>query len=601
MLSVRNLSKSFKSQQLFDGVSFSMIAGERLGLIGRNGSGKSTLFRMITGEDHPDDGEIAMPRGYTVGHLEQTLRFSEDTILKEACLGLPADERDQEYRAEIILSGLGFSEADMQRPPSAFSGGFQIRINLAKVLLSSPHLLLLDEPTNYLDIVSARWLARFLKEWPNELIIITHDRDFMDDVTTHTMIIRRRGIRRIQGASSKLLEQLTEEDVVYEKTRLNENKRREEVEEFINRFRAKASKATQVQSKIKALEKMGVKEELVEEQTLDFRFSQAPFNTKVMLEVKDLTFGYDKNIEPLIKDLIFNLARGERIGVIGKNGRGKSTLLRLLAGELEPTSGTMRVHANVRLGYFGQTNISRLNPALSIEEEVYNSNTFLHRTVVRSICGTMMFPGDDALKKIKVLSGGEKSRVLLAKILATPTNLLLLDEPTNHLDIESVEALIKSVAEYEGGIIIVTHNEHILRALCSKLVVFQSNGVQFVQGDYEYFLDKIGWEEEAGLAGMSRSKKRNAAAPSPQNDQKPVGAFTLKQMEKDIAKIEKDICGLEDKLKATEEEIAKASQSSDGKKIAELGRTISALTKEIEAGFEKLSDVTKEYDRAKDK
>lgn len=576
MIQVTGLTKSFSTQSIFEDISFGMTEGERLGIIGRNGSGKSTLFKLILGEDHPDDGEIVMPRGYRVGHLAQHLKFTEPTILDEAALGLPDDRKDEEYKAKIILTGLGFTDEDMLKPPSMFSGGFQIRVNLAKVLLSEPNLLLLDEPTNYLDIVSARWLSRFLAEWPNELMIITHDRDFMDSVTTHTMIIRRKTIRRIKGSSQKLLEQLAVDDEIYEKSRVNEDKKRKDVEEFINRFRAKASKASQVQSRVKALEKMGVKEELVDDVTLDFKFSQSQFVGKYILEVEGLTFGY-KPEQTLIRNLGFNVAKGDRIGVIGKNGRGKSTLLRLLAGELSPRNGTVKLSPNAQLGYFGQTNISKLREEKTVEQEVQDSNVHLHRTKVRAICGTMMFPGDAALKKVKVLSGGEKSRVLIGKILATPTNFLLLDEPTNHLDIESVEALIDSLHSYEGGIIIVTHNEHILRGLATKLVVFRGDTAEVIPGDYDYFLRTIGWDEEED--GMSSRKKAKAPA-APVTD-------SSKKNAKEISLIEKEIANLEKRLETANQSMVEAAENGDRDGITSAGKSIADLERQIATAYDK--------------
>ncbi len=590
MLQVTGLYKSFSTQSILEDISFGMIPGERLGIIGRNGCGKSTLFKMILGEDHPDDGQIVMPKGYRVGHLAQHLKFTESTILDEAALGLPLERKNEEYKAKIILAGLGFSEEDFYSPPSAFSGGFQIRINLAKVLLSEPNLLLLDEPTNYLDIVSARWLARFLQEWPNELMIITHDREFMDNVTTHTMIIRRKQVRRIEGSSKKLLDQLSVDDEIYEKSRVNEDKKRKEVEEFINRFRAKASKASQVQSRVKALEKMGQKEELVDEVKLDFQFSQAPFAGKYILEVDNLEFGY-KPEQTLIRRLGFTLAKGERIGVVGKNGRGKSTLLKLLAGELAPREGSVKLSPNAQLGYFGQTNISRLNEAKTIEQEVQAANSNLHRTKVRAICGTMMFPGDAAEKKISVLSGGERSRVLIGKILASPSNILLLDEPTNHLDIESIEALIESLKTYEGGIVIVTHNEHILRDLATKLVVFDGNTAQVIPGDYDYFLSTVGWGDDDASQMSSRRKEKDKDKSKGTAPAGNVNSAKLKSNAKDIANVEKEIGVLEKRLEVANEKMVQASQTQDRVGISSAGKEIADLENLITKAYEKFQQL----------
>ncbi|HEX8949151.1 MAG TPA: ATP-binding cassette domain-containing protein, partial [Dissulfurispiraceae bacterium] len=285
MIQVGNLSKAYGQQVIFDEVGFTINAGERVGLVGRNGHGKTTLFRMILGEEHPDEGVIGIPNGYTIGHLSQHILFTEDSILKEGCLGLKPSEdgRDESYKVEAVLMGLGFSAEDFGRNPLELSGGYQVRLNLAKLLVSEPNLLLLDEPTNYLDIVSIRWIGQFLRSWENELILITHDRDFMDSVTTHTMGIHRCKIRKIPGPTSKLYQQILMEEEVYEQTRLNEEKKRKETEQFINRFRAQATRARAVQSKIKALQKKEQGEKLAGIKTLDFEFDYAPFIGKSLL------------------------------------------------------------------------------------------------------------------------------------------------------------------------------------------------------------------------------------------------------------------------------------------------------------------------------
>jgi ATP-binding cassette, subfamily F, member 3 len=590
MLQVTNLSKVYGPRTLFENVSFSLIPGERLGLVGRNGCGKSTLFRMILEEETPDSGKILIPKGYRVGHLAQHLVFTENTIVEEVCLGLPEDERDQVYRGEIILNGLGFSDSDFAKPPSAFSGGFQIRLNLAKLLLSEPNLLLLDEPTNYLDILSMRWLTNFLACWRDEVIIISHDRTFMDDVTTHTMFIHRGTIRKIKGGTEKLYTQVALDEEIFEKTRLNEDKKRKELEAFINRFRALASKASLVQSKIKALERMGQKEELSQEANLDFKFCGAPHPGKVSLEVKEASFHYpDSN--NLISKLSLTVGKQDRIGIIGKNGKGKSTFLKLLAGELAATGGSISLSPNAKIGYFGQTNISRLTPHLTIEEEVGSANPLLHRTRVRAICGTMMFTGDDALKKISVLSGGEKSRVLLGKLLAQPSNVLLLDEPTNHLDMESIEALVESLKNYEGAVIMVTHSELILRALVNRLVVFQGEAPKLFDHEYDYFLEKEGWEEEGGA---SPSQHQGSVSPEPIIT-KTAESAAQKELSKQMKSCEKQISSLEEDLKKTETLLAKSYENGKGEESTTLGKKLGELKSSIDRQFDALEKLEAKY------
>ncbi len=568
MLRVTNLCKSYGDRTLFRDVTFSMAPGERLGLVGRNGCGKSTLFKLILGEEHADTGEINMPKNYRVGHLAQHLNFKEESILKEACLGLPKDERDQEYRGEIMLAGLGFSEADMLQPASYFSGGFQIRINLAKLLLSEPNLLLLDEPTNYLDIVSMRWLSGFLSSWQNELIIISHDRTFMDSVTTHSMFIHRGTIRKVQGDTEKLYTQVALDEEIYEKTRVNEDKKRKDLEDFINRFRAQASKAALVQSKVKALERMGVKEELQDEQFLDFQFCEAAFPGKLMLEAQSLSFNYPDSAK-LIENLSFSIKKGDRICIVGKNGKGKSTLLKLLTNELAPTEGKVAPSQNTKYGYFGQSNISRLSPTLTVEEEISSVNPNLERTKIRGICGTMMFSGDDALKKISVLSGGEKSRVLLGKLLAAPTNVLLLDEPTNHLDMESIEALIDSLKSYQGAVIVVTHSERILSEFAQRLIVFQEGSPYVFEHDYDYFLEKVGWGDDDGVSSRRNGKKSK-------KDKEENTAY-----KKQITQIERKIAAMEKEFQKMEEELSKAALKGDSQVITGLSFRLRELQEEI--------------------
>ena len=589
MIQVSKLTKCFGERILFEDVTFNLIAGEKLGLVGRNGSGKSTLFKLLLGDDHPDEGTISSPKGYRIGHLAQHLTFTEPTVLKEACLGLPEHERDEEYRGEIILNGLGFSEEDIHRSPSEFSGGFQIRINLAKLLLSEPNLLLLDEPTNYLDIISMRWLTEFLREWRGEMILISHDRLFMDSVTTHTMFIHRGSIRKVKGSTTKLYEQVAQDEQNYEKSRIAEEKKRKELEEFIARFRAQAAKAALVQSKIKMLEKLGQKEELDSIYELDFRFNPAAFPGKQMGDVRELSFSYP-NGPKLIEDLSLNINKGDRIAVIGKNGRGKSTFLKLLASELQPESGSVTLSQNVKIGYFGQTNISRLDPKLTVEDEIYSVNQRMPRTQVRAICGTMMFSGDDALKKISVLSGGEKSRVLLGKILAEPTNLLLLDEPTNHLDMESIQALIESLKGYDGAVVIVTHSELILRELANRLVVFQFGKPYLFDYDYQYFLEKEGWGEETGMSSsrvVSTDERKSGL------EKKVPDAKLAERLQKKIAAAEELIINSEKEVTAIDLSIADAYQQKSEVTAQQLLVRKEQLAKVIEEGYltlERLSD-----------
>jgi ATP-binding cassette subfamily F protein 3 len=590
VLTVTDLSKAYGKQTLFEGVSFQVGPGERVGVVGRNGHGKTTLFRILIGEEAPDEGTVTAPAGYRIGHLSQRLHFTHRSTLEEAASALPRSEdgSDETYRAKAILAGLGFGEADLSGSPNDLSGGFQVRLNLARVLLSGSNLLLLDEPTNYLDIVSIRWLRRFLRAWKGELLLITHDRGFMDSVTTHTMAIHRCRVRKLPGGTGKIYEQILQEEEVHEQTRVNDDRRRKEAEAFIARFRAQATKARAVQSRIKALARHERLEKLGKARDLGFSFTEAPFPGRWMLEVSGLSFGYDPR-RPLIEGLSLAVGRRDRIAVVGPNGRGKTTLVRLLAGELAPVAGSVTCAPNLKVGHFGQTNVDRLDPGLSVEEEIRRANPARTRTQVRTLCGAMMFEGGAAEKRISVLSGGERSRVLLGRILAAPVNLLLLDEPTNHLDQESVDAFLEAVSAFEGAVVIVTHVERVLSALATRLVVFDGGRVEPFDGGYADFLERVGWQAEAqeeppaGAAGKlpgSRRDARRQRAETVARRSKELG-----RLKSAIEAMEAEIVELEERLAGDEAAIVEASVKNDGAAIRVLSKAMSAARGRVESLF----------------
>lgn len=588
MLQISNLEKHFGERELFSNATLTVNSGERVALFGRNGSGKSTLLKIIAEEETPDKGEVSTPRGYRIGYLRQHLTFSHPTVYEEACSALQGDPVAEGYKAQIVLNGLGFTDDELYVSPTTLSGGFQIRINLAKLILSEPNMLLLDEPTNYLDIVSVRWLERFLKTWEGEIIVISHDRAFCDAVSTHSALIYRSGIRKIEGNSEKLFTRIAEDEDLYERTRLNREKEIKRMESFINRFKAKASKATVVQSRVKALAKIERLDELSSEATLDFEFVHAPFPGRFPLEIRDLSFGFPNSPRPLVNGLSFSVKKDDRIGVIGKNGRGKSTLLKLIAEELQPLSGEIVTSPNTKLSFFAQTNTNRLNLSNTIETEVQQVNPLLSRTAVRAICGCMMFEGDDALKKISVLSGGERSRVLLGKILASPSNVLLLDEPTNHLDVESVMAMTEALESFEGAAIIVTHDEEMLRRTANRLIIFQGDTPFVFEGNYDEFLDTIGWEGEEDERPKKSSKKSNPSSGS-ERDFKREKAELLQERSKvltplkdEVAKLERRIGELEKDVVTAQDKLARLSSRSDGAGISQAAQELSSIKLELE-------------------
>lgn len=509
MLKVQDLSISFDGKQIFDNLNFIINDKEKVGLIGRNGCGKTTLFKILSGKIKDYEGKISIPKGYKVGYLEQHLQFTQETVLEEACLALPEYKKEATWDAEKILTQLGFSEEDKQKSPQEFSGGWQIRLNLAKLLISEPNILLLDEPTNYLDIISIRWLKQFLKDYNGAIILITHDRTFMDEIIDHTIIIYRGSSIKITGNTQDMYDKIATDEETYEKSRINLNKKKEQIQKYIDRFRYKASLAGGVQSKIKMVEKMGEMEKLANIESLDFDFKYQEFTGNAnMVNVDNLFFGYDKD-KPLIKDLSFKIQKGDKICVIGKNGKGKSTLLKILIGELQKDKGDIVINAKTKIGYFGQTNIDRLNLNNTIEEELRTVNISLPRTTILATAGKMLFSGDSAQKRISVLSGGEKSRVSLGKIILTPCNLLVLDEPTNHLDIESCEALCEAIENFKGASIIVSHNEYLLNNIANKLIVFDNDKTFLFEGNYQDFLKKIGWASEKENKTIKVEKNKN--------------------------------------------------------------------------------------------
>jgi len=496
VIKIFNLNKEYGDQVLFKDLSLGINRGEKIGLVGRNGHGKSTLFRMIVDKEEPDSGSITAPKNYRIGYLEQHLNFTKPTILEEASLSLPEDEEYETWKVEKILSGLGFTEEDMNRPPSEFSGGYQIRLNLAKILVSNPDMLLLDEPNNHLDIVAIRWLEKFLRSWRGEFILITHNRSFMDRVSTHIVAIHRHIAKKIEGDTEKLYTQINQEEEIYEKTRQNELRKRKHMEVFIARFKAKASFASRAQSRVKMIAKQGELKELENIENLDLYFNSAHFESNTMMTAKNISFSYSGEEPYLINKFSLSVGKKDRICIIGKNGKGKSTLIKLLAGELTPTSGDMKKHPVLQKGYFGQTNKIDMDDEKTVLEEIKITDKSCFEFKARSIAGGLMFSGDNALKKIKHLSGGEKSRVLLAKILVKPSHLLFLDEPTNHLDMQSCDSLIEAIDGFDGSVLMVTHNEMHLKAVATKLVIFDNNEITLYNGGYDNFLYDIGWSDE---------------------------------------------------------------------------------------------------------
>lgn len=596
MIQVDNLSISYHGEPLFTNAQFTLQPGERCGLVGRNGSGKTTLFRLLVQEETPDTGTITIRKQYRIGMLRQHIHFTENTVLAQAALGLPPNERDHLYKAETILSGLGFLESDFSRPPSDFSGGFHLRLHLAQLLIAEPDCLLLDEPTNYLDILSIRYLERFLKSWRGECILISHDRAFMDEVCTHTMGIHRHKIYKLPCDTLDFYQYLLQEEELYERTRINQEKKRAHDQQFIDRFGAKATKATQAQARVKRLAKLPVLKELQEIRELDFAFQYAEFPGRNLLSCRDLTFSYSPDAnQPLIHPLTLSLERGQRLAIIGKNGRGKSTLLRLFAQDLTPQEGTLILSERTRMGYFGQTHINRLHPKHTIEEEIACANPLLTRTAIKGICGLMMFSGATSEKQTSLLSGGEKARVLLGKIIATPCNLLLLDEPTHHLDMQSVEALIDAMQAFPGTIVLVTHNEGILtRIPFDKILICGEGKQELFLGSYTDFLEKKGWDEEKPTFKTPMKRKDS-------DKQQRVSLLTerakaLKPLDERIAQSEQEIARLEKELVTQQNNYAAHAKNGESYALQEVAKALHLTERTLDQLYINLEGTLTERD-----
>ncbi|MDH3886025.1 MAG: ATP-binding cassette domain-containing protein [Desulfobacterales bacterium] len=604
MIRVENLHKSYGDLILFEGLNFALNERERLGIVGRNGHGKTTLFRMILDKENPDSGSIIIPKNYRIGYVSQSLEFSNDTILSEAISALPETEKDHHWKAEKILAGLGFNPTEFQRHPKAFSGGYQVRLNLAKALISEPDLLLLDEPTNFLDITSIRWIEQFLQSWPHEVMLITHDRSFMDKIVTHTMGIHRLMVRKIEGHTAKYYDQIAVDEEVYENTRIKDERRRKEIQQFITRFRAKARQANLVQSRTKTLQKMEKKQKLEKLKILDFSFNSSPFQAKHVFGVQNLNFSYDRAL-PLIRDFNITVAAGERICVVGPNGKGKSTLLKLLSGEITPRTGEISYHPAVKKGLFEQGSVKTLVDRRSVLDEIVFSNPDGDLQQARNVCGAMMFSGDDALKKISVLSGGEKSRVMLGKLLVTPVNLLLLDEPTNHLDMESSDALLAAIDNFDGTVIMVTHNEMFLHALARRLIIFQNDRIEVFDGSYQRFLDKGGWQDENMTAGRYRQRNLNTDSSTKRTKKElrrqrseiiSERSRTVKPLQERIIKVENQMEKEEAELGRLNLSMQQAAQDQDGSRITEISQALHACQQTIDRLFAELEKLTRDLD-----
>lgn len=593
MINITNLQKSFKEQTLFTDVTFTIGEKEKIGLIGRNGSGKSTFVKMLLDDEDPETGTIEIPEYLQIRALEQHLDFSEKTILQQVCTALPEDAFTEDWKAKSILMGLGFEEKDFDRAPQEFSSGFQVRVRLAEALVSESHLLILDEPTNYLDILSLRWLERFLKNWKGAFILITHDQHFMEEVVTHVVGIHRGKMRKMKGTPQKLLGQIKLEEEVYEKTRQNQEKKQEKTKKFISQFRAGARSAGLVQSRIKALDKQKIGEKLAKIPEVIFNFKHKPFRGNSTLQAENITFGYDKE-NPLIQDFSLTAFPGDRIAIIGKNGKGKSTLSRLLVGKLKPQEGSMKIGANLKIGYFGSDSKQLLSPEKSILEELITSIPNVTEQQVRNVCGSLLFSGEAVKKEISQLSGGEKSRVCLAKVILSTVQVLVLDEPTNHLDMESCQALTKAIKEFKGTVVFVTHDEEMLDQVATRLVVFEQGAVMTKEQTYAQFLETGGWAEED--EGSLKSYHKSSASKNKHLERK-AQKKRLRFVQNRQKTLEEEIEKLDEKQGKNSELFQKACEKKNQDDIRKYGEKAKEMSDLSDAMYRELEELMEEEEK----
>ncbi len=503
MLTLSQVTKSYAGRVLFEDAALQVNVRDRIGLIGPNGAGKSTLFGLLLGHDEPDDGVVVTQRGTRVGYLPQeTASVSAHTVM-ELAAGPEADGR-AEAMAKRILSGLAFREGDFHRPLRELSGGWIMRAHLARLLVEEPDLLLLDEPTNHLDLETLGWFQNHLAGYPGAILAISHDREFLNLICKGIVEIRHRKLVRYHGNYDACLEQKKAREEQHLAAYRNQQREIAHLESFINRFRAKASKAAQAQDRIKQLARMErIEAPESDEATVHFRFPQPPRGGQRAIALKGVKQAYGEHV--VYENLDLEVERGQRTVLVGPNGAGKSTLLKILGGLVELSGGERVPGHNCSIGYFAQHRAEGLDAKRSILAEVQSIARPVPEQAARTVLGAFLFRGDDVFKPIGVLSGGEKSRVALVKLLLDPPNFLLLDEPTTHLDMPSIDALINALKPYEGTIFFVSHDVHFIRAIATSVIHVQAGTLTPYAGGYEYFREKtqaVGGERAATVASL---------------------------------------------------------------------------------------------------
>jgi ATP-binding cassette subfamily F protein 3 len=634
MITFENISKQYGGKTLFDDVTFSINEKYRTALIGPNGSGKTTILRMVQNIDHPDSGNVLMPGAVSIGYLPQEIETPADVtpldavlepfkhllqyerMVEEAAAGMGdggggdaealrrIDELEREMRihdgfslesrAEMILEGLGVPRDFWQRPLGSLSGGYRMRAVLGRLLLQNPDYMLLDEPTNHLDMDSLIWLERFLSSYKGGMLIVSHDRAFLNRMCTHTADIRSRSVRVYSGNYDKYMIAKREEEAAAQAQAKNLEQKIASAERFVERFKAKATKATQAQSRVKMIEHMKAEMPVVEaeQKSIRFTFKCSREPGVVPLRLRNCSAGYGGNV--VIDKVDLEIRRGDKIAIIGPNGAGKSTLLKLLAGMIEPMGGEMAVGHNAELRYFGQHQLEQLDGEKTLYDTVAERAASTDRNYIRNALGAFLFSGDSVDKRVGVLSGGEKSRLALASILASPGNVLLLDEPTNHLDISSIEMLSESMAEYAGTILFVSHDEFFISKLATRIVEVRPGHIRDFPGnlsDYTYYLDTIFKDAESravkGKGGNQAGRQQGESSQESEKETRIREREERKKRERETSKLEQEISKLEHEISTHESILHDPANALNYELLHTTANTISQLKAELDERMEK--------------
>lgn len=645
MLTFSKLSKQFGPKTLFTDISLRIQRGERIGLVGPNGAGKTTLFSIILGEIEPDAGKVELERGAVIGflpqesaptgketvaelatsispefvHIYKTLRESPDPDAPEHIDAMEQfvdlDGYTLEAKAKRILAGLAFHADDFEKPAHTLSGGWIMRAHLARLLVMEPDLLMLDEPTNHLDLETLGWFQNQLKHYPGAILTISHDRAFLNNICDGIVEIAHGQLHRYHGDYETYLRQKAEREALHLAAYNNQQKEIEQLEAFINRFRAKASKASQAQARVKQLEKM---ERIAPPEsaadTISFSFPQPQRSGQRIITLENVQQAYGDHV--VYTGLNLAIEKQQQIVLVGPNGAGKSTLLKILAGKVPIQSGDREPGRNVSIGYFSQQRVDVLNVDNSVlDEAMERIETGMNEQKVRAILGAFLFKGDDVFKKVKVLSGGEKSRLALVKLLLAPPNLLLLDEPTTHLDMPSIEALIKALKDYTGTIVFVSHDVHFIRSIAQQTIHIQAGTAKSYAGDYDYYLRKSeAASEQSGLIAELKNARPNThtrpnAKPKAINPkerrrieakQRKLKSKNRKDLEKKAAQIETQILELEEAQTIVNEQLASPDAYTNTERAKELNIESARITQRLnqkndewEQAADKLSQLTK--------